>query len=147
MIRSLALRSHRIAAWALVAGVAAQLAMTTFGVFVIAGSRGYLLHVTFGRLLAVLPVLVLLTALAAGVDRRGLAAAAGLIGLVIVQVGLVMLAREGVAVAMALHPVNGGLLFVAAGYLAGRADGYVVEPAGGTRGVPVALERASAPGA
>jgi hypothetical protein len=124
MIRMLALRSHRAIAWALVAGIAAQLAMTTFGLFVVAGGRGYLLHATFGRILAVLPVLLLLTALVAGVDRRGLAPIAGLIALVVVQVGLVMVGHAGVAPAMALHPLNAGALLVVAGLVASRADGH-----------------------
>lgn len=124
MIRSTALRTHRIAAWALVAGVGAQLAATTFGLFIVAGSRGYLLHATFGRLLAVLPLLVLATALIGRVDRRGIALSAGLVGLVAVQVGLVILAHAGISAAMALHPVNGGAILALAGVLAGRADGY-----------------------
>ena len=147
MIRSVALRTHRIAAWALVAGIGAQLAMTTFGVFVVAGSRGYLLHVTFGRLLAVLPLLVLLTALVGRVDRRGLALIGVLVGFVAVQVGLVVLAHEGVFAAMALHPINGGASFVVAGHLASRADGYVVPRAEAERGAAVGIDGRAPAGA
>jgi hypothetical protein len=147
MIRSVALRTHRIATWALVAGIGAQLAMTTFGVFVVAGSRGYLLHATFGRLLAVLPLLVLLTALVGRVDRRGLALIGVLVGLVAAQVGLVVLAHEGISAAMALHPINGGAIFVVAGYLASRADGYVVPRADVAQGAPLGIDGRAPAGA
>lgn len=147
MIRSVALRTHRIAAWALVAGIGAQLAMTTFGAFVIAGSRGYLLHVTFGRLLVVLPLLVLLTALVGRVDRRGLALIGVLVGLVAVQVGLVVIAHEGISVAMALHPINGGAMFVVAGYLASRADGYLVPRPDAAQGALVGIDGRAPAGA
>jgi hypothetical protein len=133
MFRSLALRTHRAVAWAFVGGIAAQLAMTTFGLFVLAGGRGYLLHATFGRLLAALPLILLVTALVGGVDRRGIAGIVALIGLVIVQIGLVMVAHLGVAPAMALHPVNAGAMLAVAGIVASRADRYRTEPSGRAR--------------
>jgi hypothetical protein len=123
MIRSLARRSHRIVAWALVAGIAAQLTMAILGIFIVAGAPGYLFHATFGRALALLPVLLIVTALVGRLGRRDLAVVGAIIGLAIAQVLLVMLSRQGVAPAMALHPANGVALLVAAGYLATRADG------------------------
>jgi Family of unknown function (DUF6220) len=147
MVRSIALRTHRIAAWALVAGIAAQMAMTTFGLFIVAGGRGYLLHATFGRTLAMLPLLLVVTALVARVDRRDLAVVAAIVGLVAIQVGLVMLAHGGVSAAMALHPVNGGALFVTAGYLASRADDYADRVARPTAARPMAADAALGAGA
>jgi len=128
MIRSIALRAHRVLAWTLVAGIGAQLLVAVFGLFVVVGGRGYLAHATAGRLLAALPLLLLATALIAGVDRRGIALVLGLIGLVGVQIGLVMAAHAGLSAAMALHPLNAGLLLIGAGIVAGRADGYDLAP-------------------
>jgi hypothetical protein len=129
MARSLARRTYRIVAWALVAGIAVQLALAILGIFVVAGASGYLFHATFGRALALLPVLLIVTALVGRVASRDLALVGAIIGLAAVQVALVLLSREGVSVAMAFHPVNGAALLVAAGCLATRADGLEAEAA------------------
>jgi hypothetical protein len=137
----LALRAHRATAWLLVAGVALQGAMATFGLFVLLGMRGHVLHAGAGRALAVLPILVLLTALVARVDRRQLALVGGALAIAALQVAIILLGRAGVAPAMALHPIVGGGVLLGAAVVAGRADRLVRARAGQRRMRPDALVR------
>jgi len=89
-------------AWAFVAGVVVQVFFIGLALF--AGSENLALHVNFGWMLHLFPILVLIAAAVARAGRRRILEAAALAGVVFV-VPIFALLRDSVPVAAALHPV------------------------------------------
>ena len=106
-MRSIARSAHLVVAWLLVAGVVVQIFLAGLGVF--RGSEAFANHRDFGFMLELLPLVLLLLGLVAGLGRRAALLAAGIFGLFILQPVFVGLRADAPEVA-ALHPVNGFLI-------------------------------------
>ena len=106
-MRSIARSAHLVVALLLVAGVVVQIFLAGLGVF--RGPEAFANHRDFGFMLELLPLVLLLLGLAAGLGRRAALLAAGIFGLFILQSVFVGLRADAPEVA-ALHPVNGFLI-------------------------------------
>jgi hypothetical protein len=102
---------HAAVAWLLVAAIVVQVWLAGMAIPQLGGGNGnFATHVDFGYFIGLIVLALLVTALPAGLGRRRMLQAAGIVGLYIVQT---ILPNVGVAVIEALHPVNAVLLFVA----------------------------------
>jgi len=106
-MRSIARSAHLVVAWLLVAGLAVQIFLAGLGVF--RGPESFLTHRDFGYMLELLPLVLLVLGLVAGLGRRAALLAAGIFGLFMLQSVFVGLRADAPEVA-ALHPVNGFLI-------------------------------------
>jgi hypothetical protein len=106
-MRSVARTVHLVVAWVLVAGLAVQIFLAGLGVF--KGPDSFVTHRDFGYTLELLPVILLVLGLVAGLGRRPALLAAGIFGLFLLQSVFVALRADAPDVA-ALHPVNGFLI-------------------------------------
>ena len=106
-MRSIARSAHLVVAFLLVAGVVVQIFLAGLGVF--RGPESFANHRDFGFMLELLPLVLLLLGLVAGLGRRAALLAAGIFGLFILQSVFVGLRADAPEVA-ALHPVNGFLI-------------------------------------
>jgi len=98
---------HLVLAWVLVAGLVVQIFLAGLGVF--REAAAFANHRDFGYTLELLPILLLVTGLIAGLGRRAALLAAGIFGLFLLQSVFVALRADAPEVA-ALHPVNGFLI-------------------------------------
>jgi len=127
-MRSIARSAHLVVAWLLVAGVVVQIFLAGLGVF--RGPEAFANHRDFGFVLELLPLVLLVLGLVAGLGRRAALLAAGIFGLFILQSVFVGLRTDAPEVA-ALHPVNGFLIAVLSivlardAWLGRRADAEV----------------------
>jgi mercuric ion transport protein len=103
-MRSIARTAHLVVAWLLVAGLAVQIFLAGLGVF--DDPASFLTHRSFGFMLELLPLILLILGLLARLGRRPAYLAAGIFGLFLLQSVLVELRTSAPQVA-ALHPVNG----------------------------------------
>jgi Family of unknown function (DUF6220) len=120
--RTVARIAFGAAAWLLVAGLIVQVFLAGLGVF--DSPERFELHASFGFTLMALPLILVLSGLAGGVERRLVGLAGLMFGLFFVQSILVSLRGQAPTIA-ALHPVNGFLILfvsivVARGSLAVR---------------------------
>ena len=106
-MRSVARSVHLALAWLLVAGLVVQIFLAGLGVF--RGSASFATHRDFGYLLELVPILLLIFGLVAGLGRRAAFLAAGIFGLFLLQSVFVVLRGDAPEIA-ALHPVNGFLI-------------------------------------
>ena len=106
-MRSIARSAHLVVAWLLVAGVVVQIFLAGLGVF--RGPEAFANHRDFGFMLELLPLVLLLLGLVAGLGRRAALLAAGIFGLFMLQSVFVGMRADAPEVA-ALHPVNGFLI-------------------------------------
>jgi len=106
-MRSIARSAHLVVAWLLVAGLVVQIFLAGLGVF--RGPAAFANHRDFGFMLELLPLLLLVLGLVAGLGRRAALLAAGIFGLFLLQSVFVGL-RESTPELAALHPVNGFLI-------------------------------------
>jgi hypothetical protein len=106
-----------VAAWAFLIGVVIQVFLAGAGLF---GLTDFTPHTGFGWTLASVPILVLVLAMAALVDRRTVLIALTLTIVTIIQPELAA-ARHDNPVVAALHPVNALLVFWLAWVVARRA--------------------------
>ncbi len=106
-MRSIARSAHLVVAWLLVAGVIVQIFLAGLGVF--RGPESFATHRDFGFMLELLPLVLLLLGVVAGLGRRAALLAACIFGLFILQSVFVGLRADAPEVA-ALHPVNGFLI-------------------------------------
>jgi hypothetical protein len=106
-MRSVARSAHLVVAWLLVAGLLIQIFLAGLGVF--RGSGSFLTHRDFGYTLELLPLILLVLGLIAGLGRRAALLAAGIFGLFLLQSVFVGIRTSAPEVA-ALHPVNGFLI-------------------------------------
>jgi hypothetical protein len=127
-MRSVLRSVHLVLAVVLVAGLATQIFLAGLGVF--RGPEDFATHRDFGYMLELLPILLLVVGLIAGLGRRPALLAAGIFGLFLVQ-SILVLQRATNPEISALHPVNGFLIAFLAivlardSWLARRADGGV----------------------
>ena len=106
-MRSVARSAHVVVAWVLVAGLLIQIFLAGLGVF--RGPESFLTHRDFGYTLELLPLILLVLGLIAGLGRRAALLAAGIFGLFLLQSVFVGIRTSAPEVA-ALHPVNGFLI-------------------------------------
>lgn len=106
-MRSIARSAHLVVALLLVAGLVVQIFLAGLGVF--RGAESFANHRDFGYTLELLPLVLLLLGLVAGLGRRAALLAAGIFGLFLLQSVFVGLRADMPEVA-ALHPVNGFLI-------------------------------------
>jgi hypothetical protein len=112
--------AHALAAWLLVGGILIQVLLAGTAMRNLGGTGNFGLHVEFGyTAVGLLALAVVLTAVAAGVDRRSTAIALGLLLLYFVQTLLPAL-RSVLPAMAALHVVNALLLFALALFYALR---------------------------
>ena len=114
-MRSIARTVHLGLALLLVAGLVVQVFLAGLGVF--KGPASFATHRDWGYLLELLPFLLLIVGLVAGLGRRPALLAAGIFGLFILQSVFVAMRETSPEVA-ALHPVNGFLITLLAIVLA-----------------------------
>jgi hypothetical protein len=114
-MRSVARSAHLVVAWLLVAGLVVQIFLAGLGVFRDAAS--FETHRDFGFTLELLPLVLLVLGLIAGLGRRAAGLAAAIFGLFLLQSVFVGLRADAPEVA-ALHPVNGFLITILAIVLA-----------------------------
>jgi hypothetical protein len=114
-----------VGAWAFVAAIVLQVFFAGIGVFT-TGSDRFSLHVGFGWLLPLVPLVVLLLAAVAGAGRTtGLSAL--LLLLVVIQMALPAM-RGDLPLVAALHPVNALVIFAVALVVARRATALARQP-------------------
>ena len=106
-MRSIARSAHLVVALLLVAGLVVQIFLAGLGVF--RGPASFANHRDFGFMLELLPLVLLVLGLVAGLGRRAALLAAGIFGLFLLQSVFVGL-RESAPEVAALHPVNGFLI-------------------------------------
>ena len=106
-MRSIARSAHLVVGWLLVAGLVVQIFLAGLGVF--RGAESFSTHRDFGYMLELLPIVLLVLGLVAGLGRRAALLAAGIFGLFMLQSVFVVLRADAPEVA-ALHPVNGFLI-------------------------------------
>ncbi len=103
--------AYLVLAWAFVVGVIVQVFLIGLGLF---GEPGAVkLHVEFGYILHLFPLLIVIAAAVARAGRRRILQAVALAAIVLVTPLLPML-RESVPALAALHPVGAMLAFGAA---------------------------------
>ena len=106
-MQSVARTIHLGVAWLLVGGLIVQIFLAGLGVF--DSATNFPTHRDFGYALELLPVVLLVTGLLAGLGRRAALLAIGIFGLFLLQSVFVVLRTDAPQVA-ALHPVNGFLI-------------------------------------
>ena len=116
---------HLVVAWLLVAGLVVQIFLAGLGVF--RGPASFATHRDFGYLLELLPIVLLILGLIAGLGRRPAILAAVIFGLFLLQSVFVALRTDAPDVA-ALHPVNGFVITLLAIVLA--RDSWLARGAG-----------------
>jgi len=116
---------HLVVAWLLVAGLVVQIFLAGLGVF--RGAASFATHRDFGYLLELLPIVLLIVGLVAGLGRRPAILAALIFGLFLLQSVFVGLRTDAPDVA-ALHPVNGFVITLLAIVLA--SDAWLARGAG-----------------
>jgi len=104
---SIARNVYVVVAWALVAGLAAQVFLAGLGVF--DSETAFVTHRDVGYMLSIVPVLLLIVGLVGGLGRRLAILAAAMFGLFMLQSVFVAMRGSSPAIA-ALHPVNGFLI-------------------------------------
>jgi len=114
-MRSVARSIHLVVAWVLVAGLVVQVFLAGLGVF--RGPDSFLTHRDFGYVLELLPIVLLVLGIVAGLGRRAAVLAAIIFGLFLLQSVFVVLRTDAPEVA-ALHPVNGFIITLLAIVLA-----------------------------
>ena len=124
-MRSVARTVHLVVAWLLVVGLVTQIFLAGLGVF--KDPTSFATHRDFGYMLELLPILLLVLGLVAGLGRRAALLAAGIFGLFLLQSVFVGLRTSAPDVA-ALHPVNGFLITLLAIILA--RDAWMARGAG-----------------
>ena len=114
-----------VAAWAFLIGVVVQVFLAGAGLF---GLTDFKPHAGFGWTLAIVPILVLVLAMAALVDRRTVLITLALTVVTMLQPELAA-ARHDNPVLAAFHPVNALLVFWLAWVVARRATELAREAA------------------
>ena len=114
-MRSVARTVHLVVAWLLVAGLATQIFLAGLGVF--KDPASFATHRDFGYMLELLPIVLLVLGVIAGLGRRAALLAAGIFGLFLLQSLFVGLREDAPDIA-ALHPVNGFVITLLAVVLA-----------------------------
>jgi len=122
---------YLLGTWLFLAGALGQFFLAGLGVF--AGLSNWGRHKEFGILLGMLALLLIILALIARLPGRMIGMTAGLFGLFIIQVLLLVpfktrISHNVLHIINALHPVNGIALFLVALTLAKRAWSFIQMP-------------------
>ncbi len=117
-MRSIARTVYLVVAWAFIVGLAAQVFLAGLGVF--DSATAFATHRDVGYILSVVPILLLIVGLLAGLGPRAAVLAAVVFGLFILQSVFVAMRGASPAIA-ALHPVNGFLIALLAVVIAREA--------------------------
>jgi hypothetical protein len=108
-VQSIARQVHAAIAWLLVGSIVVQVWLAGMAIPQLGGNGSFETHRTFGYLIGLITLVLLLTALPTGLGRRRILQSAGIFGLYIIQSSLPYM---GVAPVEALHPVNAVVMFV-----------------------------------
>jgi hypothetical protein len=100
---------HAAVAWLLVGSIVVQVWLAGAAIPQLGGTGSFATHRDVGYLIGVIALVLLLTALPAGLARRRIIQSLGIFGLYIVQSSLPYI---GVNAIEALHPVNAAVMFV-----------------------------------
>ena len=123
MVRSFARRSFPVVAWGYVAALGVQVFFA--GMFVFAGAHNIELHKTFAHVVGLLTLLLVLAAFVGRVGRTDKRLTLAVVGLLLVQGGLVHVHQFfNMPLVAALHPVNALVLTWTSVTLARRAGAY-----------------------
>ena len=101
---------HAVVAWLVVGAIVLQVLLAGMAVPQLGGTGSFVTHVDVGRLIGIVFLLLVVTALLAGAGRRRVLQAAGLLGLFVVQ-SILPYMDPGLPIVAALHPVNALVLF------------------------------------
>ena len=117
-MQSLLRQVHAIVAWILAGSIVVQVWLAGMAIPQLGGGSGsFQTHRTFGYLIGLVTLVLLLTALPSGLGRRRILQSAGILGLYVVQSSLPYM---GIASIEALHPVN-AVLMAGVSFLYARA--------------------------
>ena len=106
---------HGVVAWAVVAAIVVQVLLAGMAVPQLGGTGGFVTHVDVGRIVGIVFLALVVTALLARAGRRRVLQAAGLLGLYVVQSFLPYMDDAlGLPIVAAMHPVNALVMFVLA---------------------------------
>jgi peptidoglycan/LPS O-acetylase OafA/YrhL len=111
-------RIHLVVAWAFVAGLVIQVFLAGRGVF--ESAARFKDHAGWGYMLGLIPIILVLLAVAGRLGRRQVFYAIALFGMFILQSVLVAL-RDSQPTVAALHPVNGFAILLVAIFSAREA--------------------------
>lgn len=103
---------HAVVAWAVVGVIVLQVLLAGLAVPQLGGTGSFITHVDIGRMIGIVFLAVVITALLARAGRRRVLQAAGLLGLYVVQMFLPYMDDAlGAPIVAALHPVNALVMF------------------------------------
>jgi Family of unknown function (DUF6220) len=105
--------AHGVMAWAVMAAIVIQVLLAGLSIPQLGGSGSFLTHVEVGRIVGLVFLLLVVTAIVARAGRRRIGQAAGLLGLYVVQSFLPYM-DPGLPFVAALHPVNALAMFALA---------------------------------
>jgi hypothetical protein len=100
---------HAAVAWLLAGAIVVQVWLAGAAILQLGGTGSFATHRDFGYFIGLITLVLLITALPAGLGRRRILQSAGILGLYIVQSSLPYI---GIAAIEALHPVNALVMFV-----------------------------------
>jgi uncharacterized membrane protein len=109
-VRQMLRQLHAWLAWTFVAAIVIQVFLAGLAIPQLGGSGSFETHRNFGYLIGLLSLVLLVTAIAAGLGRRRIGQAAGLLVLYVIQSSLPYM-DPGLPAAAALHPVNALVMF------------------------------------
>lgn len=101
---------HAWLAWAFVGAIVVQVFLAGLAIPQLGGNGSFVTHRDFGYFIGLLTLVLLLAAIAAGLSRRRIGQAAGLLVLYVIQSSLPYM-DPGLPAAAALHPVNALVMF------------------------------------
>lgn len=101
---------HAAVAWLLVGSIVVQVWLAGAAIPQLGGTGSFATHRDFGYTIGLVALVLLLTALLAGLGRRRVLQSAGILGLYVIQSSLPYMGLNAVE---ALHPVNAVVMFVA----------------------------------
>lgn len=121
---AIARRSFAVASWVFLGAVLVQVFLAGAGLFKL---TDFTLHTDFGWLLSAMPIVLVVLARMARVDRRTTQLTIALLAVAVIQPELAA-ARHDYPVVAALHPVNALLLFWLAWLVARRSIDAARQP-------------------
>jgi hypothetical protein len=120
-------RAHLFVAWAFVVGVVVQVFLAGLGVF--DDPATFRVHATWGSTLELMPLLLVVLAVAGRLGRRQVLYAAALFGMFMLQSVFVAL-RSDLPMIAAIHPVNGFAILLVG--IAMARDAWIAREGGET---------------
>jgi hypothetical protein len=109
-MQSILRQVHAGVAWLLVGAIVVQVWLAGAAIPQLGGTGNFETHRNVGYLIGLITLVLLLTAIPAGLGRRRIGQSAGLLVLYVIQSSLPYM-DPGLSAAAALHPVNAVLMF------------------------------------